>query len=353
MAGSTGQRDTPEPGGPAAPGDEGARSLLGEALATTVRLGRPLYGAALAVTALAACGVAAIAVLGFSLAWDAFVLLRERVRSNLDQEVPPFSATGDIDVTFTLTGILVVLLLLLLLAVVLTLLYAAHAAAVRDAPSGSGAPPAGGLWRRARPHLPRVLGTQLLTGLCVVVAALVAFSLFDSLARDLIPGVERPRSPFTGFGAADWAVGLGLPLAAGCVGPYAMVRLSLAPSAVVFEDVGVWRAVRRSWTLTRGAQAGAAGLWLLTAAAVAVAFTLLLLAASPLALPAEEAMMRFSDGNIFVTATLVHYTPAAVALVLLPVAVMPPVGVALPVLYTRLRAREEGGALRRDPAAAA
>ncbi|GAA1444586.1 hypothetical protein [Nocardiopsis tropica] len=344
MAGSAEDLGAPVPGEDEAQGEDGAPGLLGEALATTVRLRRPLYGSALAVTALAACGVAAIAVLGFALTWDAFELLRERVRSNQEAEVPPFSATGDIDVAFTLNGMLVVFLLLLLAAAVLTLLYTAHAVAVRDAPSGRGAPPSGGLWRRARPYMLRVLATQLAIGLGVVAAVLVGAFLFDSMASGLIPGVERPGAPFTGFGAADWAVGLGLPLAAGCVGPYLVVRLSLAPSAVVFEDVRAAGALRRSWRLTGGARAGALGLWLLIAAAVAIAFTLLLVAASPLAAPAGAAVMRLSDGNRFTTATLVHYLPAAVALVLLPLAVVPPVGAALPVLYARLRASEEGRA---------
>ncbi|MFJ9552572.1 hypothetical protein ACIRPH_02070 [Nocardiopsis sp. NPDC101807] len=346
MAGSAEDRVAPVPGGHPDPEGDRAPGLLGQALATTVRLRRPLYGSALAVTALAACGVAAIAVLGFALTWDAFELLRERVRSNQEAEVPPFSATGDIDVAFTMNGMLVVFLLLLLAAVVLTLSFTAHAVAVRDAPPDRAAPPAGGLWRRARPYMLRVLAAQLAAGLGVVVSASAGAFLFDSLASGLIPGVERPGAPFTGFGAADWAVGLGLPLAAGCVGPYLVVRLSLAPSAVVFEDVRTTGALRRSWRLTGGAQAGALGLWLLITAAVAIVFVLLLVAASPLAAPAGEAVMRLSDGNRFTTATLVHYLPAAIALVLLPVAAVPPVGAALPVLYARLRAREEG---RRAP----
>ncbi|MFC3996391.1 hypothetical protein ACFOVU_10720 [Nocardiopsis sediminis] len=311
-------------------------------VAVTRHLRRPLYGFALAVSALTAGVVCVIGVLGFALAWEGFVVLRELVKGNMSREEPRFSNTGDADVMFFWAGAPVALLLLLLLAVVLALLDTAHAAAVRHALGGHGRLGAAGLWRRARPYFLRGLGAQVPTLLCVAVTALVGVMLFDSLADGgLIPGIERPQSPFTGFSALDWVAGLGLPLLAACVGPYLYARFSLAGSAAVFEDAPVGAALRRSWRLTRGgAQGRVVGAWLVITAAVALVFALLRYAALPIGDALGPAMMWLSGGNVYTTATLVHVTPFAVAFALLPVAVLVPSGLALPLLYVHLHARE-------------
>jgi hypothetical protein len=80
--------------------------------------------------------------------------------------------------------------------------------------------------------------------------------------------------------------------------------------------------------------------WLAATAFVAAVFLLLRQAAAPLGRPAEAFMLRIGDGNAHAAAALVFVTPPAVAFALLPVAALPPVFVVLPVLYTRLRARE-------------
>ncbi|MFC4563382.1 hypothetical protein ACFO4E_16075 [Nocardiopsis mangrovi] len=334
------------------PGSGARPGLLGGAFAIIGGLWRPLYGFALAVAALAACGVLAITALGFALAWQAFDVFEEAVEGNIEREEPAFSNTGDSDVAFFWAGAVVVLLLLLLVAAVLSLLDGAHAVAVRHALDGRGVPGAAVLWRHARPFLLRIAATRLPTLLCVAATALVGIMLFDALASGLIPGIERPRSPFTGFSALDWVAGLGLPLLAACVGPFLFARFSLAGSVVVFEDVPARTALRRSWRLTRGSSGRVFGIWLVITAAVALVSTLLRYAAAPLTHVAEPAMMRLSDGNVFTTATLVHYTPPAVAFALLPAAVMVPVCLVLSLLYTRLRTRERERAADRGPVAA-
>ncbi|PSL00874.1 hypothetical protein CLV63_101353 [Murinocardiopsis flavida] len=320
-------------------GGDGWRPLA-DTFALVGRLRRPLYGFSFAVSALAAGAVGAIAALGFALAWDAFGTLREIVARNKAAEDPPFSATGETEPAFGLTAVLVVVLLLLLLSLVLALQYSAHAVAVRTALDGRGPPGAGGLWRGIRPYLARVLGIQLLMVLGVAITLVAGVDLFEALARDLLPGITRPRSPFTGFSPLDWVAGLGLPLITACVGPFVFIRLSLAGAAVVFEDSTAGDALRRSWTLTRGSPARVFRAWLPITAAVALAAALLWYAATPLARPAGAAMMWLSGGNVHTAGTLAQHIPAAAAACVLPVVVMPPVCVLLCVLYTGLAARE-------------
>jgi hypothetical protein len=325
---------------PVETGPDDGRGLLPAAFAVLRRLRRPLYGVALAVTGMTAAAVCAIAVLGFALAWEALADFREHVEYNIANEEPPYAATGDSEVVFTMTGMLAVLLLFGLAIVALALVNASHAVAVRHARHGRGPLGTADLWRSTRPVSARVLAVQLPGAVLVAVSGLVGYSLFGSMAWGSVPGIDRPHAPFRGYDALDWVAGLGLPLLAASVGPYLYARLSLAGSAVVFEDAPAGRALRRSWTLTRIARGTVVGVWLAATAFVAAVFLLLRQAAAPLGRPAEAFMLRIGDGNAHAAAALVFVTPPAVAFALLPVAALPPVFVVLPVLYTRLRARE-------------
>jgi hypothetical protein len=338
-SGNGGGNGGPDASGPGrAPGPGAPPGRAPGTAAALRRLRRPLYGLALALTAPTCAAVAAVTALGFALAWGPFAHLRVLVAGNRKREEPPFSNTGDAEVALFGAGALAVLLLLLLATVLLGLYLAASAAAVRHLRDGGGPLGAAALWRRTRPHALRAVAAQAPTVAGVAVTALLGVALFDDLADGgLIPGIDRPQSPFTGYRAVDWVVGLGLPLAAACVGPYLYARFSLAASVVVAEGAPAGRALRRSWRLTRSGQGRLLGAWAAAAAAAVAAAALLRLAAAPLARPAGEAMSLLSGGNVYTSGAFAAAVPVAVALALLPATVLPPVGVALALRHAAAR----------------
>lgn len=99
-------------------------------------------------------------------------------------------------------------------------------------------------WRAVRGRIPALLGTVLLVsallGLVVVVAVL-GFVLLGLLAAE------------AGEVAVVVVVVLGI-LGLALLLVWAGIRMSLAPAAVVLEEVGPWRGLRRAWSLTRGGQ---------------------------------------------------------------------------------------------------
>lgn len=99
-------------------------------------------------------------------------------------------------------------------------------------------------WTAVRGRLPALVGTILLIGLMftvIVIAMIVAITLV---------AVATLESGSTGALAIIAIILVGV-LAVGLI-IWAGCRLSLAPAAVVLEQVGPWRGIARAWTLTKG-----------------------------------------------------------------------------------------------------
>ncbi|MET9435341.1 oxidoreductase [Streptomyces sp. NPDC006551] len=104
------------------------------------------------------------------------------------------------------------------------------------------------VWRRARASMPAVLGTVFLTMLLM----LVPIALFGAAFIGLMVAVVAAAD---GSGSVSWALPvLALLGALATVPPvtWVWVKLSLAPSAAVFERQRAVAAMRRSWRLVDG-----------------------------------------------------------------------------------------------------
>jgi hypothetical protein len=98
----------------------------------------------------------------------------------------------------------------------------------------------GTAWRQAWPKVPGLIGVAVLTGLIVMVVAIVGLGLAVGLGVGI-------------GGGAGVAIGLLLGIAAIVVLIYLSVLLCLAAPAYVMEDIGVVAAITRSRDLVRGA----------------------------------------------------------------------------------------------------
>ncbi|MGW4029431.1 hypothetical protein ACWEFL_08925 [Streptomyces sp. NPDC004838] len=295
---------------------------------------RALYRFTLAVSALTALLGVGVLALGFALAWGAFEDARSDAEASIAAE-DSYVAYADQWPTLLAVGAVVVVLLLGLAALVLALLHTAHALAAPGALAGPGTQDAGELRRRTLARTGDAFRVQLLTGLCAGGPVLLGAVLWLAMDAGEVPGSAYGRlsSP---EGALDLLVAVGLPAAAGAVGLLVYIRLSVATAALVNENLSPRHALRRSFALTRGSLRRTVGVCLLLAATAAPAFFLLRYAAAPVARPAGLAMLEISGDNAYITGVLVLITPTAVALLLLPLTVMPLVCSVIAVLYREL-----------------
>ena len=108
----------------------------------------------------------------------------------------------------------------------------------------------GAAWSQVRPHLLKLVGVALLLAL---------------LAGGIVfVGVLVGVLAIATGGPALALVGVPLILGSFAAAAYLYIRLSLAPCAVVLEQVGIGTALRRSWVLVKGAWWRVFGITLLT-----------------------------------------------------------------------------------------
>ncbi|MGW6454482.1 hypothetical protein ACWF94_00900 [Streptomyces sp. NPDC055078] len=340
-----GRGDTAAPGGVRVPAggrddtggaDRPPRTVPGIFRDASRALGRDrraLYGFTLAVSAVTALLGLGVLALGFRLAWDAFEDTRRDAERAIALEEPHGGYSSQM-VGLLEAGAVVVVLLLVLAALVLALLHTAHAVAVPRARAEPGNRRPGGLWRRTLALTGAAFRVQLLTAVCAGAPVLLGAFVWVAVDVGKLPGTEygvfsSPEGPLV-------LVALGLPIVAGAAGLLVYFRLSVATAALVNENLSPRDALRRSWALTRGSLGRTAGVCLLLAVTSVLVFLLLRYAAAPVARPAGLAMLEISGDNVFITGVLVLITPTAVALLLLPLTVMPPVCSAVAVLYGEL-----------------
>lgn len=313
--------------------------LIREALRALGRTWRPLYGFTLVVTALTTLVGGGIVAAGFLVSWDTFEDARRDAETEAAMEEPITAYTDQMD-ELQAVGAVVTVLLLIVASVVLAVLHTAHAVAVDHAlKDGQGSLGVGELWARTRPHVGAALRVQWRTWLRVGGTAFVGFALWVAVEAGEVPGVERTLVGETAT-MQYRIVGWGLPIAIAGLGLLVYFRLSLATVALVSENSSPKAAVRRSWALTRSAQWQTYGIGLLLTATVVLVFFLLRYAAEPVAHPLGLAMLWLSGDNVYITGVLVLITPTAVALLLLPLVILPPVCSTVALLHVELRAQE-------------
>jgi hypothetical protein len=187
----------------------------------------------------------------------------------------------------------------------------------------------GETWRRTRRYLPRLMGLCLL----LVVPASVVFGLVIAL---------------TVWGFAEGLPALG---AVGVLGTVALllaalwlgVRLSLAPPALVLEDLGVVASLRRSWALTTGLFWRTLGILLASNLLIGVVqyvlATALQLAGMVLGLALAS---MFSGATSEVAAGVVMVVVSVVGSLISGIITQPFLAAVLALLYTDARIRKEG-----------
>ncbi|MFF0515512.1 hypothetical protein [Streptomyces sp. NPDC004250] len=324
--------------------DRRAGTPVAEALWITGRDRRPVFGSAVLACAVALLVGGGIVAGAFAASWGLFLEARRAAELAIEYE-DSYVAYADQWDSLVMVALCVFPLLLLVAMVLIAWLLTAQAvtvAHVRER-AGEGTDPAPGaltlsaLWRRCRPHLGAAFRVQLLTLVCALVPALAGLLVLVLLELEMVPGVVWPtyHDPAT---VQFILVGRILPVVIWALGLVLLARFSLATAARVADNSSAMAAMRRSWTLTRTARQYTTGIFLLSLVAVAVAFMVLKWLGTYVAHWAGLLMLATTGDNVWVTGVLVIITPVAVALVFLPLALVP-----MGILLACLRERLDGG----------
>lgn len=303
---------------------------------------RGLYGLSFGVALFAALGGCALVTAAFAASWHNFALTWKGARSEIAYEDPPVGYFPEQYTSIFLRSLPFMGLLLILAVFVLALLHVANAVAVRDAEAGGRRPGPGELWRRSRPYIWLALRVQLLTLVCTLPLALLAYLVAGFFRHGGMMGIEI--EPLDYWSSTRYRLlANGLTSVVVIIALLVWLRLSLATAAAVNGASTARAAVRRSWSLTGGARRWRAlpVCALLTAAAVA-AYTALSYAAEPLAHPVGLTVLWLTNDNPYAAGAVMEIVPAAVSLVLLTALVLPPVSAVLALLRTEQRPAKAG-----------
>ncbi|MDT6985339.1 hypothetical protein ACFSUJ_33290 [Streptomyces lusitanus] len=296
--------------------DDRSAGPVTEALRITRGERRTVYGSAAVAGAAALLIGGGLVTCAFAASWDLFLEARRYAEAAIENEDSYVAYADQMDGLLAVACVVFPLLFLIALALLAWLLtaqavIAAHAWERAAADRGAGSAAAPGpltlttLWRRTRPHLGAAFRVQLLTAACAAV-----------------PGVTWPtyHEPAT---VQFLLVGRVLPAVLWLLGLVLLARFSLAAAERVADGCSATAAMRRSWMTTRAARVRTATLFLLCTGATAAAFLLFRRLGAYVAHWAGLIMLATTDDNVWVTGVLVTITPAAVALVLLPLALAP------------------------------
>ncbi|MEU2025301.1 hypothetical protein ABZ565_24615 [Streptomyces sp. NPDC016469] len=226
----------PKPGviplGPMRLGDifNGAFSTLGRYGKQLFGVGATLYGGALVLMG------AAVAV--------AYAAVSDHLHRLFELHEGESAASRDVVPVVVAFGV-VVLLGFLAMVIASAVVYAAVPAVLQEAVLGRPTT-FSAIWRRAWARTPAVVGTLLLTGLITMVPMVLAVA---ALTAGIIAAVATDGG---GGAVALIVVGAVCFLAFIPLTVWLWVRLSLAPSAAVFENQGPLASLRRSVLLVRG-----------------------------------------------------------------------------------------------------
>ena len=191
------------------------------------------------------------------------------------------------------------------------------------------------VWRRTRPRMWALIGQTLLIELILAVITAVATAIAFGIGWALLGNIIAYGADEDSAGTIILAI-LAILAVIAVLGllTFALIcKLSLAPAALVLENIGVLEGISRSWTLTRGYFWRIVGIRLLS--------FLIVLVASQAA----------SYGVSLITQGLVYAAPDAVIVLmalstllnsLVQAAILPFDSSVIALMYTDLRMRSEG-----------
>ena len=193
------------------------------------------------------------------------------------------------------------------------------------------------VWQRTRPRVGALIGQAIVIQLIlsVVVAAIIGFALASGLVLGMHNGFSDQSPPafetqsivlvLLGSFVLLTLVTLGL-FALGC-------KLSLAPAALILENIGVFEGISRSWTLTRGYFWRVVGIRLLSVIIIGI---ISMAASTPVDILAQGLSAAAPN------ATFITMTVALLLSNIVTAATLPFDSSVVALIYTDLRMRSEG-----------
>ncbi len=107
------------------------------------------------------------------------------------------------------------------------------------------------VWERTRSKFLPLIGLNIITSIISGLMIIIGIILFFVLLAGVAASAETETELFQDLGIT--LVGILILVVAGAiVGSYLSIKFSVAPPAMVLENLGVFAAIGRSWSLTRG-----------------------------------------------------------------------------------------------------
>ncbi|MGS2587470.1 DUF7847 domain-containing protein [Streptomyces hebeiensis] len=303
---------------------------------------RELYGLSLRVTALTAVVGALILGGWFAAAWPTTVEAQGYLNRIRAMEDPPVGYSLETFEQMLVLSLVLISLLVTLAGFVTSALLTGHVLTAARAAGGRRTGP-GGLWRATRSRLPRAVAAQFLAGLFVLGLLLIAFILTFGIHDNAFLGEDSRDFTFPPE-LLTVPLGVVLPVVLTGVAVFLGVRFFVAATVAALEDLSAVTALRRSWSLVRGAWFRTAGTALLVVAVTVAGYVLLQYLTDPLGALFPATL----DGNQFEADLVAELVPVGLALLLTPLLTMPVVYPTVAWLTLHLMYRHDSGFPKRD-----
>ncbi|MFC8274982.1 oxidoreductase [Streptomyces sp. NPDC057271] len=286
----------------------GLSQILTGAFATIGRYWKPLLGVATAAFGGALLLVAAAGGLAYAAVADHV----PRVFDLPSGQEPSWDDGRPLLVAFGLVWLIAMVGMLVATAVV----YAACPAVLQEAVLGRRTT-FGAVWRRSWSRMPAVIGTVFLTMLVIFVpAALFMVATIGFVVALVTAASSAGTEPDSAMASSGLAlIALLIALAAMPLATWIWVKLSLAPTAAVFEGQGTTASMRRSGELVRGSWWRIFGALLVAGLMAGMANWLI-----------QQVLSTLLSFPVSFTAASGYETPGEVMIALVPVLVIAVVG---------------------------
>lgn len=107
------------------------------------------------------------------------------------------------------------------------------------------------VWERTKSKFLPLIGLNIITSIISGLMMIIGISLFFVLLAGVTASAETETELFQDLGITPVGI-LILVVAGAIVGYYLSIKFSVAPPAMVLENLGVFASIGRSWSLTRG-----------------------------------------------------------------------------------------------------
>ncbi len=303
---------------------------------------RELYGLSLRVTALTAVVGALILAGWFAAAWPTTVEAQGYLNRVRAMEDPAVGYSLETFEQMLVLSLVLISLLVTVAGFVTSTLLTGHVLTAARAAGGRRTGP-GGLWRATRTRLRRAVAAQFLAGLFVLGLLLIAFILTFGIHDNAFLGEDIRDFTFPPE-LLTVPLGVVLPVVLTGVAVFLGVRFFVAATVAALEDLPAVTALRRSWSLVRGAWFRTAGTALLVVVVTVAGYVLLQYLTDPLGALFPDKL----DGNQFEADLVAELVPVGLALLLTPLLTMPVVYPAVAWLTLHLTYRHDSDFPKRD-----